>query len=207
MTGNPGPLHATSYTPPNAGNPPVLVFYHGALGNFSVYLHFLRRWAEPRGWKIVLPSNGFGRWYTPEGRERAVASFDQATRGAERVIVMGMSNGATAAMEVAALRGSRVDGLVLVCPVLLSDQIAQPGFWEWAKAHPPVVLAGTEDVNVPPESVKEGVALMRFEELEPDFHLLPGHDHHILFSAEEELYSLLDRLVEHSPGKTSRSLQ
>lgn len=204
----PGRLHFFQSAPATTAKG-VLVFYHGALGGFQVYLHFWKHWADEHGWAVICPSNGFGRWYDSDGPVRALDSFDMAvaTYPGVPVVVVGMSNGGTAAMRVVNARPEQVSGLMLVCPVLEKEQVTRATFLHWTQTHPaPVVLEGTEDVNVPPESVEQGVGRIKAAGGRVDYRLLPGHDHHILFSAGRESYELVDGLLAKLGSGTDKSL-
>jgi dienelactone hydrolase len=213
FTGRPGKAHYFSYTPPDRkapqGKRPALFFYHGALGNFTVYLHFWRRWAERRGWIVVCPSNGFGRWYDAKGEKRALDLFDQALQelpiDPSRVMVVGMSNGATAATRLTNQRTASVGGLLLVCPVLEVGQTLTPTFLEWTQQHPPpIVLEGTDDINVSPAVVGPNVKAILENGGRCDYLLLDGHDHHILFSAEAEVTKAADLIAEELEKSTGQ---
>lgn len=196
----PGREHLYLFVPPGEGKKPALIFYHGALGNFSVYLHFWRKWAQDKDWIVVCPSNGFGRWYDAAGEERALASFDRALAelpiDPSRVLVAGMSNGGTAVTRLVNARPSSIAATLYVCPVLEQEQILTPTFLEWTKNQPPpIVLEGSEDINVPPEAVAPRVEAILGAGGRCDYRLLEGHDHHLLFSAQEEVFQAADRLA------------
>lgn len=201
--GMPGAPHYFSYVPPESPSvkKPALIFFHGAVGNFKVYLHFWRRWAEKNGWIVVCPSNGFGRWYEPEGEERALLLFDQALADLPidraRVMVAGMSNGGTAVTRLVNARADKIAAVLLFCPVLETGQTLTPTFLTWTRQHQaPIVIEGEDDVNVAPEIVKANVDAILKEGGRCDLRPRPGHDHHIMFSDESDAYAAADQLAE-----------
>ena len=206
--GGPGSPHYYAYVPPGEGPKGALIFYHGALGDFTAYLHFWRRWAQKRDWIVVCPNGGFGRWFTPQGEERALALFDAALADLpidrNRVILAGMSNGGTAVTRLANQRPEDFGAMLLVCPVLESDQIRSATFLKWTREHPqPIVLEGSEDVNVTPGMVEAAVNAIEQEGGRCDYRLLQGHDHHLLFSASSDSYAAADQLAEELESRNS----
>lgn len=197
----PGDLHFTVYLPSNSPPEGTLFFYHGAMGNFQLYLHFWRKWAQANDWAVVCPSNGFGRWYTAEGERRAVQGFDQALEtlplSRDRVVVVGMSNGATAVTRLVNQRGDQISGVLLVCPVLEAGQLLDPRFVAWTQSHAePIVIEGSLDSNVPPAAVEPRVLELQQAKGRCNYRLLEGHDHHLMFSAADEVYKATETLVE-----------
>lgn len=199
VLGAPGSAHYFSYVPPGQGDKPALIFFHGAAGNFKVYLHFWRRWAQKNGCIVVCPSNGFGRWYEPQAEQRAIEIFDRALAelpiDRAKVVVSGMSNGGTAVTRLVNARGGQIGALLLVCPVLEVGQTLKPTFLDWTQRHAaPIVLQGDQDINVSPEIVTANVEAIVKEGGRCERRLRQGHDHHILFSDEAEVYSAADQL-------------
>lgn len=177
------------------GDGPMLLFLHGALGNFQSYR---KHWElyHPGRFTVVCPTFGFGSWYRPGGTETALQAVDRARQAygcpPGQTVLAGMSNGATGALRALAARPEEFAALVLISPVLEPDRVTAPAFVKWGRTHPVLVLEGSEDVNVRPASVERGVRLMQEAGVDVDYLLLPGHDHFLMFSARAELFQALD---------------
>ena len=185
--------HSFYYLPPGVERPPVLLFFHGALGNFQSYLYFWQKWAEPRGWAVVCPTFGYGNWYAKGGAEAAVKALRELPVDTDRVVVAGLSNGATAAVRLTRRVPERVHALFLVSPVLEVDQFTSSEFLQWQGRM--MVAEGSEDVNVRPETVERRLDAIRKAGVEVDYRLIPGYDHHMMFTAGQKMYQLLDELL------------
>lgn len=200
-----------SYSRPGDG--PMLLFLHGALGNFQSYR---RHWElyHPGRFTVVCPTFGFGSWYRPGGPETALRAVDEARQAygcpPGRTVLAGMSNGATGAVRAVAARPEEFAALVLISPVLEPGQLTAPVFLEWGRTHRILVLEGAEDVNVLPASVERGVRLLRQAGVHLEYRLLPGHDHFLMFSARAELFNAMDLLLNledaRKPGLVEDSL-
>src|SRR5581483_7696469 len=91
------PEHYWAYRPPAPGRVPVLLFLHGAGGNFKSYLRFWQELADREQVAVVCPSHGFGGWGRPDGLalvEHVLADL-AADPGLDlsRVVLAGLSNG------------------------------------------------------------------------------------------------------------------
>lgn len=180
------------------GEGPMLLFLHGALGNFQSYRAHWELY-HPGHFTVVCPTFGFGSWFKPGGTEAVLQAVDNARKRygcpPGKTVVAGMSNGATGATRAIAARPEEFAALVLISPVLEPDRVTNPEFVKWAQKHPVLVIEGDHDVNVKPASVERGVNLMRQAGISVDYHLLPGHDHFLMFSARTELFKAMDSLL------------
>ncbi|MBI3926172.1 MAG: prolyl oligopeptidase family serine peptidase [Armatimonadetes bacterium] len=191
-----GSGHAYYYVPPHfAGERlPVLIFLHGAMGNFQCYLYQWREFAQRERWIVVCPTNGFGRWYRPGGVETVERarkfSVEQLPGDEHRVMLVGLSNGATGGVRAVAAHPDHYRALVLISPVLEPDRVTSRDFLVWAdRSRRPLVIHGDADVNVSVHSVRAGVQAMRKRGVTVDFRLYPGQDHFLLFAARERVFS------------------
>lgn len=183
----PTPGQAFYYRP--FGSPrKQLLFLHGAMGNLQCYASYWQTFAEKHHYSVVCPGFGFGFWQRPGGMETAAAS----TRG-EPGLVIGLSNGAAGAVRLTLAHPELVDQLVLISPVLEPELVGSPEFARALKK-PPLILEGSEDRNVSPESVERGVQAMRQAGIKPVYQLLPGHDHFLMFTARDQVYQAILKL-------------
>jgi dienelactone hydrolase len=189
--------HYYSYVPKNVEKPPLLVFLHGAMGNYQCFLYFFQKWAEKRGWAVICPSFGYGNWYRPGGGEAAEQSLLHALEtlpvDRERVLLAGLSNGATGAVRLIRRQPDKIQGLILFSPVIEPEQYGSAEFRDWAgRGHPRVVMQGDTDQVVHPRTVESRLTKLG---VPFDYRLLPGHDHYMMFSASERVYETLDELA------------
>ncbi|MFN8607963.1 MAG: alpha/beta hydrolase [Vulcanimicrobiota bacterium] len=179
------------YFAPQRQHRKLLLFLHGAMGNLKCYTSFWQTWAEHNGYSVVCPTFGFGFWMRPGGLETAVQAFRYAHQNLEVAeggcLLIGLSNGSTGAVRLTLEHPEMVEQLVLISPVLETELV---GSLEFARAlkHPPLIFEGDEDLNVRPESVERGIAAMRAAGIRPDYRLLPGHDHFLMFSARSIVF-------------------
>lgn len=98
------------WIPPNATKAPCLVFLHGFGGELSLYLQALASSELGREYVIVAPAlDNFGLWWSAKGIDVVSHTLDtlppQVDR--ERVILVGLSNGAIGASALLAQPGIR----------------------------------------------------------------------------------------------------
>jgi pimeloyl-ACP methyl ester carboxylesterase len=86
----------------------AVVLLHGYGGSFALPCWAFARAAARAGWSTLCPSIGDGGdWWTARGADRLRASIDLARdRGARRIAIAGLSNGARGAAELAARSGA-----------------------------------------------------------------------------------------------------
>lgn len=189
--------HYYSYVPPGVEKPPLLVFLHGAMGNYQCFLFFFQKWAEQRGWAVICPSFGYGNWYKDGGGEAAEKSLLHALEtlpvDKNRVILAGLSNGATGAVRLIRRQPDKVHALVLFSPVIEPAQYGSEEFLQWVATHPMKVLQGDADRVVQARTVE---SRLKSSGVRCDYQLLKGEDHYLMFSAAQRVYETLDRLQQ-----------
>ena len=160
-----------------------VVFLHGFAGNFLLQCWEVARAARSAGAITVCPSTGAdGAWWEHDGRviaERSVAYLRE--RGAERVVLVGLSNGAAGASLIA--NRLDIDGLVLLSGT--STQAPTPTM-------PTLVLHGSRDGMMGTARVRrwarEQGARVRYLELEGT--------HFVLLEQRERVQSALAEFVD-----------
>lgn len=183
----------------------MIIALHGHGDDPATALGWAQRLA-PRGWQVVAPAapegqDGTRSWFTsgPRGVDggdlsRAVGMVDQALQAsgaARRVVVIGFSQGAAVALEVAARR----DDITAV--VALSGFMADGDGIEDSRIYSPKVrvlmLAGTADDHVPAFMSADASALLRSHGMSVDDELLEmGHE--VSDKAVDAVSLWLDRL-------------
>lgn len=93
-----------------------VVFLHGYGGNLALACIDVARAAAEVGGRTSCPSVGpEGAWWTPLGRRIARAAIDDLrARGARRIVLAGLSNGAVGVSRVAPRLSSHLAGVVLI---------------------------------------------------------------------------------------------
>lgn len=192
--------HYYSYVPANVARPPVLVFLHGAMGNYQCFLYFWQKWAERRGFAVICPTFGYGNWYRPGGAEAAehalLHALENLPLDPQRVLLTGLSNGSTGAVRLVRRQGRRIRGLVLFSPVIEVEQYASAEFREWAGEHAPMlVLQGDRDSVVQLATVQHRLQRLRQLGVSSDLQVVNGKDHYMMFAAAEQVYAALDQAI------------
>lgn len=129
----------------------VLVFLHGYAGSFTLPCWVVSRAAARAGMATVCPATRWvGDWWSAPG-ERVLRGVlrDLRARGARRVFLAGLSNGAIGASLLAPRLRGEIAGLVLISGA--SPTAAAPGV-------PALVLHGRRDVQLPAGLVRRYAA-------------------------------------------------
>ena len=170
-----------------------LLFLHGAMGNLQCYTSYWQTFAEQNHYSVTCPGFGFGFWNRPGGVETAASAVQQSDGEPSGALVICLSNGAMGGVRLTIQHPELVDQLVLISPVLEPQLVGSPDFAKALKK-PPLVLEGTDDLNVRPEAVERGIAAMRQAGIKPIYQLLPGHDHFLMFSARTQVSEAILKL-------------
>lgn len=138
-----GPDRFHLYTVAHAAAEPdrAVVFLHGFAGSFAVQCWHAAKAFEAFSAATYCPSVGFqGDWWTARGRRVLGAVLDDLEgRGVERVILVGLSNGARGAAVLAGRFASRLDGVVVISG---AAAVAPPRL-------PVLAIQGTDDTMFP----------------------------------------------------------
>jgi pimeloyl-ACP methyl ester carboxylesterase len=160
-----------------------VVFLHGFAGNFALQCLEVARVARAHGAITICPSTRFeGDWWRGDGETITRASIAHLrARGAEEIVLVGLSNGGVGASRLAPRLGREIDGLVLLSG--LSPRAPTPQV-------PTLVVQGDHDAMVPTRAVRawaRGRARVRYVEL-------PG-THFVLLEERERVADALGRAL------------
>lgn len=197
--------HFYQYLPPHHPGErlPVIVFLHGSVGNFKVYLWLWQQFAEERKYIIVCPSFGFGNWE----RRGGVAAVRRVTRRAltelpgdpERVYLAGLSNGGRGVMRVAAAHPGDYRGLVFISAIIEREIVtARPFARGWRG--PILILHGTLDRRVPLAGTTDATAALSRNGQAVTTRFFASEDHFLFFSARQAVFSALDEWLASAGG-------
>ncbi len=146
--------HYYWYAPPHpAGSElPAIVFLHGWVGNFKLYLWAWKRFADQHGFAIVCPSFGFGHWQRAGGAEAVERARQIAVQelhlAPDRVWLAGLSNGGLGVSRAALTFPSAWRGLIYISAVAEEGILSSPEFVSAWKGRPVIFLHGSEDERI-----------------------------------------------------------
>ncbi len=171
---------------------PVLLFVHGALGNFKGYAWVWKEFADRNGIALVAPTFCAGLFR--DGGEGGFAIAHQVIANDKqldenRILLAGLSNGGMGVSHAATTRDSSYRGLIYISPVLKKPS---PQFLEKWRDRPVLVIHGTDDRRIPHELIAENVTLLREGGVDVDFLSYDGQDHFLMFDARERLLQDID---------------
>lgn len=170
---------------------PVLVFFHGALGNFTSYIWIWSSFAEKNGFVVVCPSFGAGFWDRPAGEEmikKTLALCRNDPRiDANQIYLAGISNGAMGVTRAALLCQEPVRGLVYISPVLEGGIILSSEFRERVAKTPILVVHGALDNRTRQSWVAKQVDIMLERGLNVQRRCYESEEHLLLFASFGQL--------------------
>lgn len=185
--------HAYVYRPTNRPGErlPVLVFLHGWLGNMKAYVWSWSRLAEQHGFVVICPTFRNGVW-SGQSAEKTLRWLDTLIRedptcNADRVIVVGLSNGGTGVTRWATVLPQTYCGLVMISPLMRNT--VSPEFVSAVGPRPILVVHGGKDSRIPPTYVRDAVARMHEKGLQVQAICYPEEDHVLLLSSRDRLQS------------------
>jgi len=180
--------HYYLYLPqrPADGPRPLLIFLHGAAGNFKAYTWLFSQLADDRNMVLIAPSFGFGNWRQPGGTEAIQRALDDVMQVTEidpdQVYLMGLSNGGLGVSLAAAEWPERFRGLILLSPVMATEVVEQQTFLDSWRGRPVLVISGEDDRRIPVAYVHARVANLQHGGVEVSKIIYPGEDHFLVFS-------------------------
>jgi pimeloyl-ACP methyl ester carboxylesterase len=161
---------------------PVVLFLHGWGGNFQAYSVVLGELGRERGFAVVAPSFGMGRWARPEGAEvvrRTLADIEADPRlDASRVVLVGLSNGGPGVTRALETQPRAFAGVLYLSAVVEPERMQR---LRLPSALPVSLLAGDQDRRIPIELQRRAAEALPQARLTE----VPGQDHFLMFSDRE----------------------
>ncbi len=127
---------------------PVLLFLHGAGGNLRFGFQQGLSLMEKEGFILACPTYKNGDWWTPEGTAFALRVLDDISSkyrvDPKRVLIGGVSNGATGAWAVSQQHKKRFAGVISICGAFGGRPPTKPD-----PGPPLYIVHGEKDVVIP----------------------------------------------------------
>ncbi len=173
----------------------LLIALHGHGGNFRVWLHVWKAFADEYRVAVVCPSFGYGNWEHPDSVgviERCLANAPwRLNIDPSRVYLAGISQGGCGVGRAGAAMAGRFAGLIFLSPTTELDVLGSPAFADGWRGRPVLVVQGGRDHNVRPRTVDAAVALMRENGAGVTYHFEPEADHFLFFAQLEAIHALV----------------
>lgn len=167
---------------------PVILFLHGAGGNFKAFIWNWKRLADSRHVAIVAPSFGCGSWYHRGGMEAIDAGYQYCAGhpdlDAQHIVLAGLSNGGIGVSRAMCLHPDRYWGLVYISPVLEPDILGSLVFVQACAGKSILVLHGDEDDRIPRKYVEEPLKSLAGK-ISVEAKYFPGEDHFLILSKRD----------------------
>lgn len=184
--------HAYVYHPdrPKTQRLPVIVFFHGWLGNMKAYAWSWSHFAEKNGFIVICPTFKNGIWNGPEAVE-TISWIQGLIKSDERcdessVYVVGLSNGGTGVVRWAEALPGTFRGLVFISPVMQGTDTK--GFAAAVGDERLLIVHGSSDTRIPSDYVKECVARMTRRGLAVTSLSYDHEDHCLILSSKSRLH-------------------
>ena len=173
----------------------LFVVLHGHGGNFFLWPHSWKEFADEQRCIIVSPSFGYGNWEHPHG----VNAVERCLNYAEthfpidptRIYLAGISQGGCGVARSGAALGNRLAGLVFLSPTMEPAVLNSPEFIEGYTGRPILVVQGGRDHNVKPQSVDSAVAILKQNGADVTYHTDPNADHFLYFVKRDEIHTII----------------
>lgn len=192
---------------------PCLVFLHGMGGNIKPYFWMLSRLSERRKCIIIAPTFGMGFW-EKEGSAQFVVNVTREAiatlpTDANRVFLMGYSQGAVGVTRAAVLTPGLYRGLVYVSPITEDDLFGTPEFASQKNDLRLLFLHGRDDLRIPCNFVEGTARILRQTGYDVRIQVYEDEDHYAILSQQDAVLDQLARFIsEDDPEErttTSRS--
>lgn len=204
--------HYFLYVPPNLDRTtpaPVLIFLHGAGGNFKAYTWLLSRVADERGMVVIAPSFGTGSWDAEHGVHTVLAALNDAAKALpldmDQVHLAGLSNGGLGVSHLAASDAGRLfRSLIFLSPVCDEADLGSRNFWLHWRDKPVLIVTGEKDDRVPLPYVRTCAEIMRNAGARVDMSSYSDADHFLIFSHRDEFLEQLSAWLKRHSTPTPR---
>lgn len=195
-------LHFNQYVPRqlNRERYPVLIFLHGALGNFKGYTWVLKRFSDQTGIAVIAPTFGVGDWRRdPKGKVmKEVLAYvaSQKEFDSNQLYLAGLSNGGMGVTR-SVLRGdTKWKGVIYLSPVIEPRVIAAPLFVERSQKVPILIIHGETDDRIPFHFVQANAAQLKANGAIVTERYYPGEDHFLVFSQPDAVVADMIKWLE-----------
>ena len=173
----------------------LFIVLHGHGGNFFLWPHSWKEFADEQRCVIVSPSFGYGNWEHPLG----VNTVERCMNFAEthfpidptRVYLAGISQGGCGVARSGAALGDRLAGLIFLSPTMEPAVLNSPEFVEAWKGRQILVVQGGRDHNVKPHSVDAAVLILAPNGADVTYHTDPEADHFLYFAKRDEIHTII----------------
>lgn len=158
---------------------PLLVFLHGAGGNFALYPWLWRRFADEHGFVVLCPTWDNGLWDQPGGVQAALDALDDTLSACSvdgsRIFLAGLSNGGISGWAVLCARPEAFRGFISISGGLAAGR--QP---DKMKRVSVLLIHGAKDRIIPIDAPRKLRAALKREGVAVQLIEFPDDDHFLL---------------------------
>lgn len=171
----------------------ALIFLHGYAGNVGLICWLVAQAASPHGLTTFCPSVGpRGDWWSRAGAKTLAATLRHVRgRGARRIYLAGLSNGAVGASLLAPRFRRQLTGLILISGI--SRRARAPGL-------PTLLIHGRRDPAVPPARSRRFLRRAGRRAT----HVVMSGDHFVLLTREARVRASISRWLGRREGRGRR---
>jgi pimeloyl-ACP methyl ester carboxylesterase len=194
--------HTYVYTPPHdlSDKLPVILFLHGSLGNFKLYMWILKQFADKYKYAIVAPTFGAGNW----DRDINLSSVENARKlciadpnlDEENLFIAGLSNGGIGVTRAVTNNPELYQGIIFISAVIDYELTDSEKFINSWKKKPILVIHGARDDRIPIEFTNEIIENFEAKELNFTFDYFENEDHFLMLSRKDTLSNLIYEWIE-----------
>ncbi len=194
--------HYYIYIPSNISKKPlpVIVFLHGAGGNFKIYTWLWSQFAQKNGFIIIAPTLGFGDWSRPEGTQLVLKAIDDAAKIAQidqkKIYLAGLSNGGRGVSRLAGQFPDKFKGLIYISPVIEPHLLNTKIFIDQWLKKPILIISGNEDDRIPIQSIEDQTKKWMSSNMDITLHLYPHEDHFLIFNQTQNIFEIISAWIK-----------
>lgn len=184
--------HCYFFLPPHASGErlPLVVFLHGAGGNFLAYMRVLETLAQQYRCVVIAPSFGFGGWGSggSEAVERVRAyAMTHLPVDSERVTLMGLSNGGLGVSRTLAQYPDCYAAAVFISAAVDDTALSSDVFRNGWGHKPILVIEGVSDNRIPLGYVQGYAQRLKAQGAKVEFIPYENQDHFLFFSNRDRV--------------------